>query len=98
MNRILPIGSIVQLKNGEVKLMILNRFPLYNNNGEIGYFDYLYDKYGDEVVEFAGDVWDGTKKVVGETMKSVGDTADKIWDSAGDAVTGFFSGLGSVFN
>ena len=77
MNRILPIGSIVQLKNGEVKLMIINRFPLYNNNGEIGYFDYLYDKYGDKVVQFAGDVWDGTKKVVGETMKSVGDTVEE---------------------
>lgn len=49
-------------------------------------------------MEFAGDVWDGTKKVVGDTMKSVGDTAEKIWDSAGDAVNGFFSGLGSVFN
>ena len=61
-------------------------------------FDYLYDKYGDKVVEFAGDVWDGTKKVVGDTLKSVGDTAEKIWDSAGDAVNGFFSGLGSVFN
>ena len=61
-------------------------------------FDYLYDKYGDKVVEFAGNVWDGTKKVVGDTMKSVGDTAEKIWDSAGDAVNGFFSGLGSVFN
>lgn len=61
-------------------------------------FDYLYDKYKDKVVEFAGDVWDGTKKVVGDTMKSVGDTAEKIWDSAGDAVNGFFSGLGSVFN
>ena len=61
-------------------------------------FDYLYDKYGDKVVEFAGDVWNGTKKVVGDTMKSVGDTAEKIWDSAGDAVNGFFSGLGSVFN
>ena len=61
-------------------------------------FDYLYDKYKDKVVEFAGDVWDGTKKVVGDTIKSVGDTAEKIWDSAGDAVNGFFSGLGSVFN
>lgn len=61
-------------------------------------FDYLYDKYKDKVVEFAGDVWDGTKKVVGDTMKSVGDTAEKIWDSAGDAVNGFFSGLGSAFN
>jgi len=31
-------------------------------------------------------------------MKSVVDTAGKIWDSAGDVVNGFFSGLGSVFN
>ena len=49
-------------------------------------------------MEFAGDVWYGTKKVVGDTMKSVGYTAGKIWDSTGDAVNGFFSGLGSVFN
>src|SRR5699024_4865274 len=37
---VLPIGSIVRLKNGSVKLMILNRAPLYNKNGVIGYFDY----------------------------------------------------------
>lgn len=37
---ILPIGSIVKLKNGDVKLMILNRAPLYNKDGIIGYFDY----------------------------------------------------------
>ena len=33
-----------------------------------------------------------------DTMKSVGDTVEKMWDSAGDTVNGFFSGLGSVFN
>ncbi|WP_231710819.1 DUF4176 domain-containing protein [Gracilibacillus suaedae] len=37
---ILPIGSVVQLKNGDIKLMILNRAPLYNQDGVIGYFDY----------------------------------------------------------
>lgn len=37
---ILPIGSVVRLKNGDIKLMILNRAPLYNKGGVIGYFDY----------------------------------------------------------
>lgn len=36
----LPLGSIVRLRNGEHKLMIVCRLPLYNNNGTIGYFDY----------------------------------------------------------
>jgi hypothetical protein len=38
--KILSIGSVVQLKQGERKLMVLNRFPLSNQNGIIGYFDY----------------------------------------------------------
>ncbi|BBO00022.1 DUF4176 domain-containing protein [Sporolactobacillus terrae] len=37
---LLPIGSIVRLEDGDVKLMILNRAPLYNQKGVIGYFDY----------------------------------------------------------
>lgn len=40
MENILPIGSIVRLKNGKEKLMILNRAPLFNNNGILGYFEY----------------------------------------------------------
>lgn len=38
--KLLPIGSVIQLNEGEVKLMILNRAPLYNREGTIGYFDY----------------------------------------------------------
>ncbi len=38
--KILPLGSVVQLKKGEIKLMIISRVPLYNNKGTIGYFDY----------------------------------------------------------
>ena len=30
----------VQLKNEQVKIMIINRYPLYDNKGEIGYLDY----------------------------------------------------------
>ncbi|QEH67855.1 DUF4176 domain-containing protein [Cellulosilyticum sp. WCF-2] len=40
MEQILPIGSIVRLNNGNQKLMIINRAPLYNNEGSIGYFEY----------------------------------------------------------
>lgn len=40
MKKILPIGSIVRLNNGAQKLMIINRAPLYNNEGNIGYFEY----------------------------------------------------------
>lgn len=38
---ILPIGTVVQLsREKEQLLMITSRFPLYNRQGEIGYFDY----------------------------------------------------------
>lgn len=37
---ILSIGTVVRLKNGERKLMIMSRTPLANENGIIGYFDY----------------------------------------------------------
>ena len=36
----LPLGSIVILKKGEQKIMIIGRGSLYNNEGTIGYFEY----------------------------------------------------------
>lgn len=36
----LPIGSVVRLKKGNQKIMIINRGALFNKEGTIGYFDY----------------------------------------------------------
>ncbi|WYJ86290.1 hypothetical protein A5866_001368 [Enterococcus sp. 12C11_DIV0727] len=41
----LPIGSIVYLKEGRVKIMIENRYPLVNLKDEKVYFDYTGSKY-----------------------------------------------------
>ena len=38
--KIYPIGTVVTLIDGEQQLMITSRFPLYDNEGNIGYFDY----------------------------------------------------------
>ena len=40
MKKLLPLGSVVRLKNGDQKIMITSRLPLYNNQGTIGYFEY----------------------------------------------------------
>ena len=40
MDKLYPLGTIVSLKNGQRKLMIVSRVPLMNQNGTIGYFDY----------------------------------------------------------
>ncbi|MBC6308468.1 DUF4176 domain-containing protein [Listeria sp. FSL L7-1582] len=40
MEELLPLGSVVRLKNGEQQLVVISRFPLYNNQGVIGYFEY----------------------------------------------------------
>ncbi|MBE6001691.1 MAG: DUF4176 domain-containing protein [Eubacteriales bacterium] len=40
MREVYPLGTIVKLKKGQRKLMIIGRVPLMNNNGLIGYFDY----------------------------------------------------------
>lgn len=42
---ILPIGTIVLTQMGEFPLMIVSRASLYDDNGEIGYFDYAAVPY-----------------------------------------------------
>ncbi len=40
MKEVYPLGTVVRLKKGQRKLMIISRVPLMNDNGTIGYFDY----------------------------------------------------------
>ncbi|HEL0141221.1 TPA: DUF4176 domain-containing protein [Streptococcus equi subsp. zooepidemicus] len=42
---ILPIGTIVLTETGEIPLMIVSRASLFDDNGEIGYFDYAAVPY-----------------------------------------------------
>ena len=39
-NYILPLGSVLRVKNGKGTLMVIGRAQLFNNQGTIGYFDY----------------------------------------------------------
>ena len=36
----LPVGSVVRLKEGVKRLLIASRLPLFDNEGEIVYYDY----------------------------------------------------------
>ncbi len=39
MSNLLPISTVVSFHNGTIDVMIIGRFPLYNQEGTIGYFD-----------------------------------------------------------
>lgn len=47
---ILPIGTVVLTETGEVPLMIVSRASLFDDNGEIGYFDYAAVPYPEGMV------------------------------------------------
>lgn len=38
--QILPIGTVIITKEGNIPLMIVSRAALFEKDGEIGYFDY----------------------------------------------------------
>lgn len=41
MEKILPIGSVITLKNGSLKVMIIARYPLYKYKNRIGFLTIL---------------------------------------------------------
>ena len=47
---ILPLGTVVTLKKGDIKLMIVGRAQLFNDAGTIDYFDYSSLGYPQGVV------------------------------------------------
>lgn len=46
-NYLLPIGTIVKLKNSTESLMIIGRFPIIKKNNITGYYDYNACLYPD---------------------------------------------------
>ena len=42
---ILPMGTVVKVKNGEQKAMIIGRAQLFKDNDAMGYFDYCAVPY-----------------------------------------------------
>ena len=50
-NKLLPLGSIVILKNGEQKLSIIGRGQLFDDDGTIGYFEYSSVLYPQGMVD-----------------------------------------------
>lgn len=50
-DRILPIGSVVTIKDGNLPLLIISRADLFENNGELGYFDYSAVIYPEGMTE-----------------------------------------------
>lgn len=37
--QILPLGSIIRLNDGDVKLMVISRFSMFENKDEVVYLD-----------------------------------------------------------
>ena len=48
---ILPLGTVVRLKEGSLPIMIVGRAPLYEDNGKMGYCDYAAVFYPQGLVD-----------------------------------------------
>jgi len=49
--KLLPLGSVVILKDGNQKLSVIGRGQLYDQEGTIGYFDYSSVFYPDGLLD-----------------------------------------------
>ena len=87
----------LEKKHSLIILVFCTQWAFKRNRQFSLLFDKVYDDNIEEVGNWIGKTYEGAKKNVGNFVDSVSDTAEKIWDSAGDVVNGFFSGLGSVF-
>lgn len=86
----LPIGSVVQLKNGNRKIMIINRFPLFRRENEIGYFDYSACLY--KLVDIGEQLVENTGKAIESAwndLKSVGQNVSEFFNNNLEAVNWF---------
>ncbi|MGT2741686.1 DUF4176 domain-containing protein [Streptococcus plurextorum] len=50
-DRILPIGSVITIKGGNIPLLIVSRAALFEYNGELGYFDYSAVLYPEGITD-----------------------------------------------
>ena len=96
MKNLLPLGSVVRLNKGELKIMIISRLPLYNNEGTIGYFDYAACVYptgqADQQVHFFNEediaevFFEGYRDELEEKFYETGVVPVVVLEDAEDAV------------
>lgn len=86
----LPIGSVVQLKNGNRKIMIINRFPLFRRENEVGYDTIKDEAY--KLVDLGEQLVENTGKAIESAwndLKSVGQNVSEFFNNNLEAVNWF---------
>lgn len=93
MKKYLPIGSVVQLKNGNRKIMIINRFPLFRRENEVGYDTIKDEAY--KLVDLGEQLVENTGKAIESAwndLKSVGQNVSDYFNSNSKMLASWFGG------
>ncbi|WNY48916.1 DUF4176 domain-containing protein [Streptococcus iners subsp. hyiners] len=93
MKKYLPIGSVVQLKNGNRKIMIINRFPLFRRENEVGYDTIKDGAY--KLVDLGEQLVENTGKAIESAwndLKSVGQNVSDYFNSNSKMLASWFGG------